>query len=132
VVRQANALKKTVMNLHDGGIKVSLFIDAETIQARKACTVGADAIEINTGPYADATEFDRKKKLNRVRAVARFAERHRLQVLAGHGLTYVNVVPIAAVKEIIEVNVGHSLVSRAVLVGIERAVREMRHLLNPS
>ena len=110
---------------------MSLFVDAEPTQIRKSRTVGAQAVEINTGPYADAAPTARPRLLELVEAAARLAQRQRLEVLAGHGLTYVNVHPIAAVEEIAEVNIGHSIVSRAVLVGMERAVREMLQLLNP-
>ena len=91
----------------------------------------AQAVEINTGPYADAAADDGPRELQHVEAAARLAKRQRLEVLAGHGLTYVNVEPIAAIEEIVEVNIGHSIISRAVLVGMERAVREMLCLLNP-
>ena len=131
VVRHANALKRAVARLRKAGISVSLFVDAEPTQIRKSRLVGAQAIEINTGPYADAEPAARPKLLERVEAAARLAQRQRLEVLAGHGLTYVNVRPIASVEEIAEVNIGHSVVARAVLVGMEHAVREMLRLLNP-
>ena len=131
VVRHADALKKTVARLRTAGIRVGLFTDAESPQVRKARAVGAQAIEINTGPYADAALDGRSKELERIEATARLAQRQRLEVLAGHGLTYVNVMPIAAIEEIVEVNIGHSIVARAVLVGMDGAVREMVRLLNP-
>ncbi len=131
VVRHAASVKTTVGRLRDAGICVSLFIDADVAQVRKARTVGAQAIEINTGPYAGSAPEAQSKQLERVAAVARLGERQRLEVLAGHGLTYVNTRPIAAIEEIVEANIGHSIIARAVLVGLGRAVREMRHLLNP-
>ena len=91
--------------------------------------VGADAIEINTGPYADADEHEQHKRLEYVKEAVKYAGRQNLEVLAGHGLTYVNVQPISGIQDIVELNIGHSLVSRAVLVGIERAVREMKELV---
>jgi pyridoxine 5-phosphate synthase len=91
--------------------------------------VGADAIEINTGAYSEATGADRAACLEQVRLAAHEARRSKLEVLAGHGLTYVNVRPIAAIPEIVELNIGHSIIARAVLVGMDRAVREMRALL---
>ena len=129
VARHADSLKTTVTRLHEADIQVSLFIDADLKQVRKARAIGAKAIEINTGPYADSTEDDQRKYLAKVVSAARLAKRQRLEVLAGHGLTYLNIEPIASIEEIVEVNIGHSLVARAVLVGMEQAVREMRHLL---
>ena len=129
VARHADSLKTTVTRLHEVGIQVSLFIDADLKQVRKARAIGAKAIEINTGPYADSSEDDQRKYLAKVVSAARLAKRQRLEVLAGHGLTYLNIEPIASIEEIVEVNIGHSLVARAVLVGMEQAVREMRHLL---
>mgnify|MGYP001228560473 CR=1 FL=1 len=129
VVRHAEPLKNTVVRLQEAGIQVSLFIDADLKQVRKACAIGVEAIEINTGPYADSSEDDQRNCLSKVVSAARLAKRQRLEVLAGHGLTYMNIGPIASIEEIVEVNIGHSLVSRAVLVGIKQAVREMRHLL---
>ena len=129
VARHADSLKTTVTRLHEADIQVSLFIDADLKQVRKARAIGAEAIEINTGPYADSSEDDQRKYLAKVVSAARLAKRQRLEVLAGHGLTYLNIEPIASIEEIVEVNIGHSLVARAVLVGMEQAVREMRHLL---
>ena len=129
VVLQATLLKDVVQELHDAGIKVSLFIDADLEQVRKSRWVGADAVEISTGPYADAHAADRPSHLARIADAARLAKRHELDALAGHGLTYVNVRPIAEVHEIVELNIGHSIVSRSVLVGMERAVRDMVALL---
>ena len=129
VARHADSLKTTVTRLHEADIQVSLFIDADLKQVRKARAIGVEAIEINTGPYADLSEDDQRKYLAKVISAARLAKRQRLEVLAGHGLTYLNIGPIASIEEIVEVNIGHSLVARAVLVGMEQAVREMRHLL---
>ena len=106
-----------------------MFIDADLKQVRKARAIGVEANEINTGPYADLSEDAQRKYLAKVISAARLAKRQRLEVLAGHGLTYLNIGPIASIEEIVEVNIGHSLVARAVLVGMEQAVREMRHLL---
>lgn len=119
-------------SLTGAGIAVSLFIDPDPAQVRAARAAGAGAIEINTGPYADSRSAGaRGMELTRVAEVARLAQDEGLEVLAGHGLTYVNVHPIAAISEIVEVNIGHSVIARAVLVGLERAVREMIALLNP-
>jgi pyridoxine 5-phosphate synthase len=91
--------------------------------------VGADAVEINTGRYADAAADARPAELARIAEAARLAARHDLEVLAGHGLNYTNVIPIVTVTEIVELNIGHSIVARAALVGMDRAVRDMVALL---
>ena len=129
VVRHAEGLKRAVQRLRRAGIKTSLFIDAAVSQVRRARAVGAEAVEINTGPYAEATADRREQHCRRVERAAGVATHQGLEVLAGHGLTYINVAPITAIAEIEELNIGHSIVSRAVLVGMERAVREMVHLL---
>ena len=129
VVRHADELTEKISRLRGEGIRVSIFVDTNKTQIRKARMVGADAIEINTGPYADADEHEQHEHLEYVKEAAKYAGRQNLEVLAGHGLTYVNVQPISGIQDIVELNIGHSLVSRAVLVGIERAVREMKELL---
>lgn len=129
VVRHAGPIGRVVRRLHRAGVTTSLFIDPGAAQVRKAWSIGATAVELNTGPYAEATG-ERRERCRRqiVRAVG-IAKKQGLAVLAGHGLTYVNVRPIAVIAGIEELNIGHSLVSRAVLVGMERAVREMRSLI---
>ena len=129
VVRHADELTEKISRLRGEGIRVSIFVDTNKVQIRKARMVGADAIEINTGPYAEADEHEQHKRLEYVKEAVKYAGRQNLEVLAGHGLTYVNVQPISGIQDIVELNIGHSLVSRAVLVGIERAVREMKALL---
>ena len=129
VIRQADLLKRAIVKLHKANIKTSLFVDPDRLQVRKAHIIGAEAIEINTGAYADAADGARLIELKRIKRAAVGANRYGLEVLAGHGLTYMNVHQIAAILEIKELNIGHSIVSRAVLVGMERAVREMRQLL---
>ena len=125
VVRHAVSLEKAVTRLQRAGIGVSLFIDPDGPQVKRAASVGATAVEINTGPYADAPADQLPKQLQRVARAAKTAARYRLDVLAGHGLTYINVGPIVEIDEIAELNIGHSIVARAVLVGMERAVFEM-------
>jgi pyridoxine 5-phosphate synthase len=120
---------QAVRALGGAGIRVSLFIDPDPAQVAASREVGADAIEINTGPYADASEADRPARLAEVVRAARAAADAGLEVLAGHGLNYVNVHPIAAIEEIVEANIGHSIVARAALVGLDMAVREMIALL---
>ena len=131
VVQHQSLVTDVVGRLQTAGIAVSVFIDAAPDQIALARATGATAVEINTGPYADAAPDARTAALVRVQQAARQAHEDGLEVLGGHGLTYVNVTPVAAVPEIVELNIGHSIVSRAVLVGLERAVREMVALLRP-
>jgi pyridoxine 5-phosphate synthase len=129
IVRHARALKTAVARLQGAGMTVSLFIDATPAQVKKAAAVGATAVEINTGPYADASDDARSVELQRLVRASKAAARQGLDVLAGHGLTYRNVTPVVEIDEISELNIGHSIVARAVLVGMERAVAEMVDLL---
>jgi pyridoxine 5-phosphate synthase len=118
-----------VRQMHEAAIRVSLFLDPDDDQVRKAKAVAADAVEINTGRYAEASEAARAPELARIADAARLAARHGLEVLAGHGLNYSNVIAIAAIDEIAELNIGHSIVARGAIVGLDRAVRDMVKLL---
>jgi pyridoxine 5-phosphate synthase len=119
-------LKPVVRALGDGGIRVSLFVDPDLEQVKEAHKIDAQAVEINTAAYADALEDrDRDSALRKVADAVRFGRKLGLEVHAGHGLTYRNVRPIALLPEMGELNIGHNIVARAVLVGMERAVREM-------
>ncbi|MCA1559209.1 MAG: pyridoxine 5'-phosphate synthase [Acidobacteria bacterium] len=129
VVAQAGAVADFVRQMHDAGIRVSLFVDPHADQVGHAKQSGADAIEINTGRYAEAGEGSRIQELQRIADAAQLGVRQGLEVLAGHGLNYVNVVDVGAIAEIEELNIGHSIVARAALVGMERAVRDMVALL---
>lgn len=129
VVGNRAAVSGAVEALRKAGIRVSIFIDPSAAQVGASREAGAEAVEINTGGYADATAATRPGQLALVRDAAKAAAGAGLEVLAGHGLTYVNISPIAAVGEIVELNIGHSIVARAALVGFERAVREMIALL---
>jgi pyridoxine 5-phosphate synthase len=129
VVANRKAVEEAVQQLRAAGIRVSIFIDAAPAQVIASGEVGADAIEINTGGYADAAAADKPARLEQVREAARAAAAQGLEVLAGHGLTYVNIGPIAAIDDIVELNIGHSIVARAALVGLDIAVREMVGLL---
>lgn len=123
--RVAEALTR----LRDAGIRTSLFIDPVEATVRLSRELGADAVELHTGEYANASLRDREEELLRLRHAAEVGREVGLAVHAGHGLTYENVAPVAAIETIEELNIGHSVVSRAVLVGMERAVREMRQLV---
>ena len=130
---QREALAKLVKNLEDGDIVVSMFIDPDLDQVRASHKVNADRIELHTGRYCEARNAkDRARELARIVDVAKAAAKLGMGVAAGHGLNYENVRPIARIAEIDELNIGHSIVARAVLVGFERAVREMLELMrNP-
>jgi len=129
VVANLDAVRLMARDLRGAGIRVSVFIDPLADQIAASAAAGADAIEINTGEYAEAAHAGRPACLAAIADAARRAAATGLEVLAGHGLTYVNVRPIAGIPEIVELNIGHSLVARASLVGMERAVREMVALL---
>jgi pyridoxine 5-phosphate synthase len=115
--------------LQEAGIRVSLFVDPDVPTVEVITHLGVEAVEFHTGEYANARGGSRGDQLTRVHEAARWARAAGLAVHAGHGLTYENILPIAALPEIEEVNIGHSIVSRAVLVGMERAVGEMRDRL---
>ena len=129
VLTHADGVERFIAAMRQGGVRVSLFIDPDEAQVRTSKAVGADAIEINTGRYAEAGYADEATELARIRAAAAAGSAAGLEVLAGHGLNYVNVLPIVAIPEIVELNIGHSIVSRAVLVGMDRAVGDMVRLL---
>ena len=129
VVAQAAAVADFTRQMRDAGIRVSIFLDAIADQIRQAKSTGADAVEINTGRYADARGASVAHELARIIESARLAAREDLEVLAGHGLNYANVIAIAGIAEIVELNIGHSIVARAALVGMDRAVRDMVSLL---
>jgi len=129
VVANRQAVHAMTRELQGSGIKVSMFIDPVIEQIQASADAGADAIEINTGQYAEARLADRPARLAAIAAAADAAGERQLEVLAGHGLTYFNVQAIAAIRRIVELNIGHSIVARASLVGMDRAVREMVALL---
>lgn len=133
VTGQRESVAKIIKNLKDGEITVSLFIDPDLDQVRAAHKVDADRIEIHTGRYCEArNERERARELSRIVDAAKSAAKLGMSVAAGHGLNYDNVQPIARIQEIDELNIGHAIVGRAVLVGFERAVREMLELMrNP-
>jgi len=123
-------VRKVVKTLRDADILVSLFIDPDVDQVRAAHRVEAQVVEIHTGRYCDARlEGDRRRELTRIVDAAKAAAKLGLAVAAGHGLDYRNAGSVAAISEIEEFNIGHSIVARAILVGMERAVREMKALL---
>jgi len=122
-------LEEVVKKFKERAIEVALFIDPEADQVRAAAEVAADAIEIHTGAYSNARGAKRIDELEKISEVAELAYDCRLDVHAGHGLNYSNVTDIAKIKRITELNIGHSIISRAVFVGIENAVREMKEII---
>jgi pyridoxine 5-phosphate synthase len=129
VVTHRAKVKDAVEKLQGRGIHVSLFIDPLEAQIAAAKTTGAHAIEIHTGAYCNVTGAAREKELEAIVDAALLARRMGLEVHGGHGLNYDNVLPIATIPEIVELNIGHSIIARAVIVGISQAVREMKELL---
>ncbi len=130
VVSEFDRVVKVTERLKPKNIFVSLFIDPIEEQIKKAKQSGANAIELHTGAYANAkTEKERMLELNRLQDAARYAKSLGLFVHAGHGLTYENVKPVAAIGEITELNIGHSIIAKSVFVGIKEAVRLMRLLI---
>ncbi len=111
------------------GIRVSLFIDPEAAQVEAAQRAGAPVIELHTGTYADTEGAARAREFERVRSAARLAASLGLTVNAGHGLNYHNVQPIAGILEIVELNIGHAIVARAIFDGLPKAVRDMKELM---
>lgn len=130
VVLNSVQLRPIVKTLNEGGVEVCLFVDADLEQVKEAHKIDARVVEINAAPYAEAPEARaREAALRRLLDAARLARKLGLYVHAGHGLRYHNVAAVAAIPEIREVVVGHGVVARAVLVGMERAVREMAEAL---
>jgi pyridoxine 5-phosphate synthase len=129
VAQHEGAVRGAVAACRAAGIRVSVFVDAIPEQVDASRAAGADAVEINTGPYADAPDAQRPAELARIAAAAERAAAAGLEVLAGHGLNYINVSPIVRLPQIVELNIGHAIIARAVLVGLDRAVREMVGLL---
>ncbi|HIP86229.1 MAG TPA: pyridoxine 5'-phosphate synthase [Aquifex sp.] len=133
VVSHKEYLKEFIKPFKEAGIEVSLFIAPDLEQIKASVWVEADAVELHTGTYAEAwNSFDREgveRELAKLRAAAKFAKSLGLRVYAGHGLTYHNVKPITQIEDIEELNIGHSIVANAVLLGFERAVKDMLKLL---
>jgi len=126
---QQPRIEEACRALAAAGVRVSLFIDPDTAQIEAARRVGAPVIELHTGTYANAAGAARAHELERVRAAAALGASLGLVVNAGHGLNYHNVEPIAAIREIVELNIGHAIIARAVFDGLPKAVRDMKDLM---
>ncbi|MFP6763765.1 MAG: pyridoxine 5'-phosphate synthase, partial [Planctomycetaceae bacterium] len=123
-------IRQVADRLHEAGIDVALFIDPEEAQIHAARDLGVSGVELHTGRYADAlNESAQATELRQLTEAGSIAIRAGLLLHMGHGLTYRNVVPIARISGVSELNIGHSIISRAILVGLERAVREMKQLM---
>jgi pyridoxine 5-phosphate synthase len=130
VVAHQKEVGQAMERLRKAGIEVALFVDPDTLQIDTAKLLGARAVEIQTARYAEArTPADRERELHHLRESADFARKHGLHVHMGHGLNYTNVQAVIRIAGVEELNIGHSIVSRAVLVGMERAVREMKEAM---
>jgi pyridoxine 5-phosphate synthase len=130
LVASRDVVRRVVRTLRDAEIEVSVFIDTDLDQVKAAHRMEAQVVEFHTGRYCEARlDADRKRELARLIDACKAASKLGLAVAAGHGLHYENVTAVAAIPEVQELNIGHAIVARAVLLGMERAVREMKELL---
>ncbi len=129
VTTQAARVRDATTRMREAGVRVALFIDPDARQVEAAVHAGAPAIELHTGAYAAAPGASAATELERLRAAARLGSSLGLEVHAGHGLNYRNVQPVAALREIVELNIGHALIAHALFVGLPTAVREMKALM---
>ena len=129
VLVHSDKIGQAVNRLQNRGIEVSLFIDPDPAQIEASQKLGARAVEIHTGRYCGASGADQARELKTIIGAAELAHSLNLEVHGGHGLDYENVIAIAAIPQIVELNIGHSIIARAIMVGIESAVRQMNELL---
>ena len=127
---QHNHLKPMVARLRDAGIRVSLFIEADPRQLEAAVVLGAPVVELHTGRYCELDGEAKRAELVRLQKAAALCARLGLECHAGHGLSYGDVGPVAAIPEVRELNIGHFLVGEAIFVGLEAAIREMRRVMD--
>ena len=130
ILGQFDRLQKATLKLTENEIRVSLFIEPTIEHIKRVPDIGAPIIELHTGTYANATGDAQKRELDRIIEATEYAKSLGIQVNAGHGLDYSNTTAIAKIPEISELNIGHSIVSRAVFVGISRATRQMIEVMN--
>jgi len=130
VILHLNTIKPLVQEYHSHDILVSIFVDPDNDQIKACSRLGVDIIELNTGKYADEDNEQRQEaELEKIRNAARFANKTGLRVAAGHGLNFRNVMPIAKIQVIEELNIGHSIIGQALFTGLENSVREMKTLI---
>ena len=127
---QHNHLKPMVAKLRDAGIRVSLFIEADPRQLEAAVALGAPVVELHTGRYCELDGAAKQAELRRLQKAAALCARLGLECHAGHGLSYADVGPVAAIPEVRELNIGHFLIGEAIFVGLEPAIREMRRVMD--
>jgi pyridoxine 5-phosphate synthase len=127
--KAGSGISELIDTLKDAGIKICAFLDPNLQQIKKAAHLQFDAVEIHTGCYSDARGGTRVKELDKIKEVATATHHYGMKVHAGHGLDYHNVVPVAQIEEIEELNIGHSIIARAIFVGLDRAVRDMLKLM---
>lgn len=130
IVGAKREASRAVKRLRDSGISVSMFIDADEAQIDASKELGAEAIELHTGQYALAKGLKQEAELHKLIQGGKWASSRNLRLHAGHGLNYVNVMPVAAIENMRELNIGHSIVARAVFVGLDKAVAEMKRLIS--
>ncbi|HUJ24423.1 MAG TPA: pyridoxine 5'-phosphate synthase, partial [Myxococcales bacterium] len=131
VVSGREEIRRVARALRDAGVEVSLFVDPDLEQIKASHRADAQAVELHTGRYCEArTARDRTRELARIIEAAKAADKLGLRVAAGHGLDYWNVKPVTGIEEITELNIGYSIICRAVLTGLERAVRDMKDLIS--
>jgi len=131
VAAQRDRVQHIVDLLHDGGIPVSLFIDPDSNQIKAAHRLSVDYVEIHTGRYANARRLkEEEAEFEAIAQTAKLAYKLGLGVSAGHGLNYRNVKRLTQIQEIVEYNIGHSIIARAVMIGLEAAVREMKAIIS--
>jgi pyridoxine 5-phosphate synthase len=130
VVSHRQKIREGTQRLQSLAVRVSLFVDPETAQIEASRDAGAHAVEIHTGAYCNALDLEREKQLQAILEASKLAQSLGLEVHGGHGLNYDNVLAIAQIPEMAELNIGHSIIARAIIVGIEQAVREMKDLLS--
>jgi pyridoxine 5-phosphate synthase len=129
VLSHFEAVKKATQQLKDAGIRVSLFVDPEKQQIQAAQDVGATVVELHTGRYADVSGVEQAAELERIRNAASFSKSIGLRVNAGHGLHEGNVMPVAAIPELSELNIGHAIVAEALFKGWQNAIEDMKALM---
>ena len=127
---QHNHLRPMVSRLRDAGIRVSLFIEADPRQLEAAVALGAPVVELHTGRYCELEGEPQRAELGRLQRAAALCARLGLECHAGHGLSYADVGPVAAIPEVRELNIGHFLVGEAIFVGFDQAIREMRRVID--
>jgi len=130
IISQFDRIQQVTQALNESDIKVSLFIEPDIEQIKRVTAIGAPKIELHTGTYANATGAARQQEFQRIVAAAEFAQSEGIQVNAGHGLDYQNTHEIAAIPQLKELNIGHSMIARAIFIGIEAATKEMLAIMH--